>query len=104
MNITDIIMAKALAGGGGGGGGTQVLWINDNDGTLDKTYREIRDAAINHILPVVTYFDDNSGYYALQTVILVNIEETVPTVHTWGDGVAILYTAESIDDYPVLLD
>ena len=40
---TEIALIKALGGNGGGSGGG-VLVVHDVDGTLDKTWQEIRDA------------------------------------------------------------
>lgn len=42
---TEIALIKALGGNGGGSGG--VLVVTETDGTLDKTWKEIYDAAEN---------------------------------------------------------
>lgn len=37
-------IVDAIGGGGGGGTGGGILVVHDNDGTLDKTWKEISDA------------------------------------------------------------
>ena len=89
---------KAGQGGGGSGG---MLVINDQNGTLDKTYQEIEDAFVNKTpcavfghrgeFPVC-YFVKMLGFYqGKYGVVLSNTEETA-------------YYADSKDDYLISED
>lgn len=91
----------AEASGGGTGGG--VLVVNDNNGTLDKTWQEITNAGFAVI------FDDSMPFVGTQIYVLCRFkadeEESEYTVNfrnlfnTEEDGVS--YDATSADGYPV---
>lgn len=69
MNITDMLMAKAMMGGsGGGGGGLFVATYTNNNDTweCDKTLDEIL-AAIEAGKSVWAYDGEDDFYYALNT-------------------------------------
>lgn len=104
-----IALIKAL-GSGGGGGDSGVVVVHDVDGTLDKTWQEIFDAAaagkaviaveasteeegnrivFSAFLSVVSDADD---YYA-QFICSVALEVKVNT-----------YVATTANDYPVFED
>lgn len=80
-----------------GGGGSGILIVHDTEGTLDKTYAEIKAAFVavivtstNRLWYPVRYFEES--VYAL-------------TVMGEGEGGGLTvndYLANSADDYPVL--
>lgn len=86
-----------LSWGSGGGGGGGILIVHDTEGTLDKTYAEIKAAlaavivtATNDLWYPVKY-DEDSGYMV--------------TVMGQGFGGSLTvndYVADTADDYPVL--
>lgn len=54
MNTGEVIaLIKAFGGGGGGSSGGGVLMVHDVDGTLDKTYAEIKAASNEGIVVVL---------------------------------------------------
>ena len=68
MNITDILMAKAMMGGGSSGGGLFVVTVDTVDessddlvaysATADKTCEEIYNAWTSGLLPIVKLTGD----------------------------------------------
>ena len=98
MDIFDIILARqGNSGGGGGDAGGGVFVINDNNGTLDKTWQEIYDAFTAKKVAII-YIAEVSAYYVCE----VN-HNTYYNVRS--NGVSKLnYIAESADGYPYLDD
>ncbi|MBP5613471.1 MAG: hypothetical protein J6X35_04940 [Bacteroidales bacterium] len=73
-----------------GGGG--VLVVNDVNGTLDKTWKEIHDAGFS---VMVQTEGDEQYYYTLS-----DIHETGYMVVYFGGGTDYSYSAESANGYP----
>lgn len=73
------------------------LIVHDNNGTLDKTWQEIHDAA-----PLVWLFDDGN-FAPLSSIVSppAGPDYYVGFYDTMG-SVAYEYTASSADSYPVL--
>lgn len=85
-----------IGSGGGGGTGGGVLIVNDNDGTLDKTWKEISDA-----------FDDGALVHAYRNedgLLSKEIITMLVTNNTDMFGVVISgypYTTNTENGYPV---
>lgn len=89
-NLNKLEQGVAAAGGGGGG----VLVVNDNNGTLDKTWKEINDAYTLGTTVLISVFNGtamfavqvsglNNGSYAIQIVgnaYFTNTEDGYPVV------------------------
>ena len=91
-----IALIKAFGGGSGGGGtGGGVLVVHDVSGTLDKTWKEIADAASAGIMPVL--FVDCNGEHGDAGVLLsyyVQDGAYIVELGTWP------YAADSASGYP----
>lgn len=93
------IFLQAIIDNGGGGGGTGggVLVVNDNNGTLDKTWKEMSDA-----------FDNGGLVYVYQNMsgVLVKIIVIITaTNNTDMYGVSVnghQYVTNTENGYPVL--
>ena len=92
-----IALIKALAGGGGGGGGVALV-VTDTDGTLDKTWQEIHDAA-----PLVWYYHDGVDYCLLCSCGSYQGTYYVTFRFIEGNDVFTFITS-SADGYPVLAE
>jgi hypothetical protein len=96
MNAKDVLLASVLAGGGsgaGGGGGTGgILTVNDNGGTLDKTWQEIHDAFIAGTM-IVILLDSNAN-------LVVNVGQ-IFTTYSIQAAQTMAYTCRAADAYPV---
>ena len=87
-------------GGGGSGGSGGILVINDQNGTLDKTYQEIEDAFVNKMLCVV-FSNPIEGVIACDFVIMAGLNEGKYRVDITGSQGTLTYIADTKDDYPV---
>lgn len=96
LNALNYVDDHRLHKTGGGGGGGGVLVVNDNDGTLDKTWKEISDA-----------FDAGAlvhAYRNMDGLLSKEIITMLVTNNTNMFGVAIsghLYTTNTENGYPV---
>ena len=84
------------ASGGGGGTGGGVLIVHDNDGTLDKTWKEISDAFDAGVL--VHVYRNEDGLLSEETITMLI------TNNTDMFGVSISgypYTTNTENGYPV---
>jgi hypothetical protein len=106
MSIAKLIaLIKAVAGSGGGGGsGGGYLAVHDNNGTLDKTWREIRSAIDAGYYVSSIYSSDTDGAQTrLEMYEISNGKYNLKGYyymdeHTMGE---MLYSADSPDEYPV---
>ena len=89
-------IADNYSGSGGGGGGGGVLIVHDNDGTLDKTWKEINDVALTSVVLLVRG-DEVETIIIYCTGIGINDPEYYVTFN--DDR---YYTASSADGYPEL--
>lgn len=80
--------------GGSGGGGTEPLIVNDNNGTLDKTWQEIHDAFVSGQIVLILHGEDN-----VESVSDVSANELPPESGTIVYGVNA-YTTDSANGYP----
>ena len=80
-------MEQGIANAGGGG----ALVVTATEGTLNKTWQEIHDAA-----PLVSYYNPSDGQYRWLTAIGAEGSEYWVTFDSAGA------TASSADGYPVL--
>lgn len=103
-------IVDAIGSGGGGGTGGGALIVNDNEGTLDKTYAEIDIAMRNGtvvlikyeeetgvwLLPVnlATFSHDKYGVYCLS----IDTGETPYNIFVWA------YETETEDGYPTIVN
>jgi len=81
--------------GGGGGGG--VLVVHDVDGTLDKTFKEINDAWIAGVLPIVV--TDYGFLYMTSEPVVADLKVSFSN---FSESLGGDYFAESENGYPVL--
>lgn len=97
MSIGQVIaLIKAFGGSGGGSSGGGVLVVHDVEGTLDKTWQEIWDAAGTG--PVYVLISDSTERdWDLITAVIAN-------AHRLSTASGVFYAAESANDYPVLSD
>lgn len=85
MNTGEVIaLIKAFGGGGGGSSGGGVLVVHDVNGTLDKTWNEIKTAALNQGVvlqsdEVITTKFEISGSEALGGYSVYAIDEYLTT-------------------------
>lgn len=93
----------AISGGGGGGG--NALIIQNNNGTLDKTFKEIKDAMLDGtsvLLCQVT--DEGQANEALNyepiTIIVPN-DPMQMNYQVGGLGTYAWYSTQDENDYPV---
>lgn len=117
MNITDMLMAKAMMGGNGGGGlfVVTVDTVDESSGglisysaTADKTCEEIYNAWTSGLLPIVKLTGDavtNGGYPPVLYLGYVVEDDgeyyakfygTAWNVSHEGDGVLIDVTADEV--------
>ena len=90
------VITYALCKGNGGGSGGGVLVVTDTDGTLDKTWQEIHDAAF----AVIKESFIEEGTTAIYPVMQVSTNGgSGPYSVASNDPV---YEASSASDYPVL--
>lgn len=95
LTVVDGKWAKAAPSGGGG-----ILVATDTNGTLDKTWQEIRDA---DYAIVVQDFENSGEVYHLTAplfqTIIIDDEDYVISVYVGGD--TVYYSTDSADGYPV---
>ena len=95
MNTGETIaLIKAFGGSGGGSSGGGVLVVHDVEGTLDKTWQEIWDAA-GTVPAYVVISDSTEIDWDQIAVVLAN-------THRLSTASGVFYQAESANDYPVL--
>lgn len=85
----------AIGSGGGGGGG--VLVVNDTNGTLDKTWKEIYDATIGGKLCLIA--GSGGGIDAL--TLAVSIATDNDTMYGVKDAESNVYSTSTEGGYPV---
>ena len=86
-------IVDAIGSGGGGGTGGGVLVVNDNNGTLDKTWKEINDAYTLGTAVLISRFN-GTAVFAVQASGLKDGSYAIQIV-----GVA--YVTNTEDGYPV---
>lgn len=98
-----IALIKALSGGGGSGG-AGVLVVTDTDGTLDRSWQEIYDAAENGIPTALRVIeDDNIRFNWISSVFKESAEEDTFYVDFGVEGVDFEeYSSDSASGYPTL--
>lgn len=104
-DVDDTLAAKLISAGlvqevGGGSGGGGVLAVHDEDGTLDKTWREIIDAVASTGAVIVW---ENDGT-VMSTHIITSCEENLFTqkfIVSVADTDSY-YEADTESDNPVL--
>lgn len=90
-------VSKAVPQSGGGSGGG-VLVVTDTNGTLDKTWQEIRDAFVTGAVRIA---DSNGNIYNMTQIYSTTNTFAVKWVTNGKSGAAIItYTASSADGYP----
>ena len=87
-------LENAVANGG------EILVINVQNDTLDKTYQEIEDAFVNKMLCVV-FSNPIEGVIACDFVIMAGLNEGKYRVDIYEAGSQVTYIADTKDDYPV---
>ena len=114
-NFNRVLAIIDNGSGGGGGTGGGALIVHDNDGTLDKTYNEIKTALKSGILVLLVYVD---GYGENELCVCAQISKAVPL---GGNGFAVgcvdleivttpyttniwVYISETENGYPVYAD
>lgn len=82
-----------------GGGG--VFLIVDEDNTLNKTWKEIYDAAASGSLPIIQHCNTNTKY--VWTVVVENIQKTPDMYNIVANdaGSPYAYSTDSENGYPV---
>jgi hypothetical protein len=103
-----IALIKAIGGGGGGGSGGGSLIVNDVEGTLDKTFKEIKDAVdAGYYVQIKKAESDpamqfeTASYYSVGTVTSQSSEYDI-LVYGLIDGevAMIVYVTDSENGYP----
>ena len=89
-------------GGGGSGGGVLVVRIDDDTGTLDKTWQEIHDALSAGQVVTVPFVESAGTTSAFIIGALITVEDKY-AVYV-GDLNTKAAEATSADGYPVVLD
>lgn len=87
----------ATAGGSGGGG---VLAVHDEDGTLDKTWREIIDAVAS--TGAVVVWENDGTVVSAHIITLCEINIITQKFIVAVAGTDSYYEADTESDYPVL--
>ena len=87
---TEIALIKALGNGGGSGGGVLVVHETGSGSTytLDKTFKEIKDAGYS-----VLYIEDEDGVYSVYGMTSIDYSN-------YAVIYSEMYTATSEDGYP----
>lgn len=86
------------SGGGSGGGG--VLAVHDEDGTLDKTWREIIDAVAS--TGAVVVWENDGTVVSAHIITLCEINIITQKFIVAVAGTDSYYEADTESDYPVL--
>lgn len=104
MGLGQIIALIKSLGGSGGGSGGGVLVVHDVDGTLDKTWQEIRDAFVSGGVRIV-----KEDEYGAEFVLIVIGTESGDDSGEWavytsktGNWNPQPYVTNSADGYPTL--
>lgn len=98
VGIGEIVaLAKGLGGSGGGSSGGGVLVVTDTDGTLDKTWKEIKDAWDAGKVVCRGGFGDTDGIYYMSL-----LDADAEGYWVSFNGGAYTYLAPTQTDYPVL--
>lgn len=92
-----IALIKAFGGGGGGSSGGGVLAVNDDNGTLDKTWQEIADAVATTGAAIVYEFGGHVSGAATVIECAPNLLDGKFYVYF---GKESAYKASSADGYP----
>ena len=100
----ETFLQAIIDNGSGGGTGGGVLVVNDNNGTLDKTWQEITNAGFAIIL------DDSLQFAGTQILALARFkadeeesEYVVAFISLFNTSAALVsYIAESAEGYPTL--
>jgi len=91
-------LEQGVANAGSGGSGTMIVH-DSGEGTLDKTFAEIRDAMLSGILVIVLITDGGSPYMLCAKEAAYDSIEATYTVRTMGSE---KYATNSEDGYPTL--
>ena len=83
---------------GGGGGGVFVV-VDDGSGTLDKTWKEIHDVALQ-MLVIGKMVDGDTTY--INYLYTVSVDQGEYAVGFLADGMVIYYLTDNENGYPVV--
>lgn len=91
------------SGGGGGGGGGDVLVVHEDEGVLDKTWKEIHDATLAVIKTEMPF---GTGTSFISSIAIKNNDYLIYTFFVEGaaDITFDTYVASSANDYPVFTE
>ena len=92
---TEIALIKALGGNGGSGTGGVLVVTEDENGTLDKTWQEIHDAALVGIVVLTCEYSSQIRPAYLYEVFVSDDEYQVAFRDSY-------YIASSADGYPII--
>lgn len=95
-----MLLGDIEAGGAGGG----LFPIGVNNGTLDKTWREILNAIMDCKIPYVYGGDIEDNYASIQYVREVMDDDHLFYVHLVDRDDYVGYSTNSADGYPTLYD
>lgn len=101
MSIGEVIaLIKAFGGGGGSSGGGALVVHEDKNGTLDKTYAEIKSASNDGVVIL-----NSSGEILYLNYIGYDSMSSAYSVSFFGSESAFAYyEAAAEDGYPVRAD
>lgn len=107
MDIESFAIGMKVGAKGGGGSASGVLVVHVDwdvgDGTLDKTWQEIHDAALGQVLILPSEYGGTLEVYYLQKVIIgPGMEYFVDfALNSNGSVDWMHFSASSASDYPV---
>ena len=89
----------------GGGGDSGVVVVNDVDGTLDKTWKEIHDSMASGNIVIVPFVDEGIGISMGIVTSALNVDHLYGLWFPWQTMQdAPAYACDSATGYPVVND
>ena len=107
----DQIEQNTSSGGGGGGGGSDssVLVVHDVDGTLDKTWQEIRDMVTSGKIVCILNVEDDGLFVFPCFLTMVygdDVDDRYAVEFSYVDQTVLIFSfaTDTPDGYPVFED
>ena len=100
-NTNRMVLSDMLDEFNSGSGGGVFLIVEGNNYTLNKTWKEIYDAATSGLVPIIQYYDPTTKY--VWTVLVENIQKfgSEYKIDAISAGSSHVYSTDSEDGYPV---